>query len=156
MSTATALLIVHGFIAVALLGAITHQTLAAWAPSSSRPHSFFGRLRTVQPAGYANAIVVLYVGVALLGAIVYLYFKVDVQPDLERDRHWHALGFFDLKEDFAAIGLGVLPGYWISWRWSSADERDRTAAALTTILGFIVWWSFLVGHVINDIRGFGS
>ena len=156
MSAATTLLILHGLVAVALLGAITHQTLAAWAPSSARPRSFFGRLRTVRPAGYANAIVVLYVGVALLGAIVYLYFKVDVQPDLERDRHWHALGLFDLKEDFVAIGLGLLPAYWISWREPSADERDRTAVALTTILGFIVWWSFLVGHVVNDIRGFGS
>ena len=30
---ATALLIVHGLVAVALLGAITHQTLATWAPA---------------------------------------------------------------------------------------------------------------------------
>jgi hypothetical protein len=153
---ATALLILHGLVAVALLGAITHQTLAAWAPFGAHPHSFFGRFRTVQPAGYANAIVVLYLGAALLGAIVYLYFKVDIQPNLERDRHWHALGLFDLKEDFAAIGIGLLPAYWISWRWPHADERGRTAAALTTILGFIVWWSFLVGHVVNNIMGFGS
>jgi hypothetical protein len=153
---ATALLILHGLVAVALLGAITHQTLAVWAPSSAHPRSFFGRFRAVQPAGYANAIVGLYVGAALLGAIVYLYFKVDIQPDLERDRHWHALGFFDLKEDFVAIGLGLLPAYWISWRWPFADERGRTAAALTTILGFIVWWGFLVGHVVNNIVGFGS
>ena len=75
----------------------------------------------VQPAGYANAIVGLYVGTALLGAVVYLYFKVDIQPpSLERDRHWHALGFFDLKEDFVAIGLGLLPVY---WRAASADCR---------------------------------
>ncbi len=47
----------------------------------------------------------LYLGAALLGAIVYWHFKVDIQPDLERDRHWHALGFFDLKEDFVAIGF---------------------------------------------------
>ena len=153
---ATALLILHGLVAVALLGAITHQMLAAWAPSSAPPRSFFGRFRAVQPAGYANAIVGLYVGTALLGAVVYLYFKVDIQPSLERDRHWHALGFFDLKEDFVAIGLGLLPAYWISWRRPFADERGRTASALTTILGFIVWWSFLVGHVVNDITGFGS
>ena len=153
---ATALLIVHGLVAVALLGAITHQTLAAWASSSARTRSFFGRFRAVQPAGYANAIVGLYVGTAVLGAVVYLYFKVDIQPDLERDRHWHALGFFDLKEDFAAIGLGLLPAYWISWRRPFADERSRTKAVLTTILGFIVWWGFLVGHVVNDIMGFGS
>lgn len=153
---ATALLILHGLVAVALLGAITHQMLAAWAPSGPRPRSFFGRFRAVQPAGYANAIVGLYVGAALLGAIVYLYFKVDVQPDLERDRHWHALGFFDLKEDFVAIGWGLLPAYWISWRHPFGHERSLTAAALTTILGFIVWWGFLVGHVVNDIMGFGS
>jgi hypothetical protein len=153
---ATALLILHGLIAVALLGAITHQTLAAWTPSNVHPRSFFGRFRSVQPAGYANAIVGLYLGAALLGAIVYLYFKVDIQPDLERDRHWHALGFFDLKEDFAAIGLGLLPAYWSSWRRPFADERGRTAAALTALLGFIVWWSFLVGHVVNNIVGFGS
>ena len=153
---ATALLILHGLVAVALLGAITHQTLAAWTPSGAHPRSLLGRFRAVQPAGYANAIVGLYVGAALLGAIVYLYFKVDIQPDLERDRHWHALGFFDLKEDFAAIGFGLLPAYWISWRRPFADERGRTAAALTAILGFIVWWSFLVGHVVNNIVGFGS
>jgi len=110
---ATALLILHGLVAVALLGAITHQTLAAWTPSSARTRSFFGRFRAVQPAGYANAVVGLYVGTALLGAVVYLYFEVDIQP-------------------------------------------GRTGAALTTILGFIVWWSFLVGHVVNDIMGFGS
>lgn len=152
----TALLIIHGLVAVALLGAITHQVLAAWAPSGARPRSAFGRFRAVQPAGFANAIVVLYAAAAVLGAIVYLNFKIDIQPDLERDRHWHALGFFDLKEDFVSIGLGLLPAYWLSWCRPSANERGHTAAALTTILGFIVWWSFLVGHVVNDIKGFGS
>ncbi len=108
---ATALLILHGLIAVALLGAITHQTLATCAPSRAKPLSFFGRFRAVPGVGFTNAIVVLYLVSALFGAIVYLYFKIDVQPNLERDRHWHALGFFDLKEDFTAIGLGVLPAY---------------------------------------------
>src|SRR5262249_35172273 len=139
-----------------LLGAITHQMLAAWTPSSTSSGSFFGRFRAVKPAGYANAIVILYAGTALLGAVIYLYFKIDIQPVFERDRHWHALGFFDLKEDFVSIGLGLLAAYWTSWRRPFADERGRTAAALTTILGFIVWWSFLVGHVVNNIVGFGS
>jgi hypothetical protein len=153
---ATALLILHGLVAVALLGAITHQTLAAWTSPIAHPRSLFARFRAVQPAGYANAIVGLYLGGALLGAIVYLYFKVDIQPDLERDHHWHALGFLDLKEDFVAIGFGLLPAYWISWHQQFADQRDRTAAPLTTILAFIVWWGFLVGHVTNNIMGFGS
>src|SRR5262249_9620256 len=153
---ATALLILHGLVAVALLGAITHQTPAAWTPSSAHPCSFFARFRAVQPAGYANAIVGLYLGAALLGAIVYLYFKMDIQPDLERDRHWHAMGFLDLKEDFVAIGLGVLPAYWWCWRRPADSQNEHLRTILTVLLAFVVWWAFLVGHVINDIRGFGS
>src|SRR5262245_9454597 len=146
----TALLIIHGLVAVALLGAITHQTLAAWAPSRTRPHSFFARFRAVRPAAFANAVVVLYLTSAVLGAIVYLYFKLDIQPKLERDHHWPAMGFFDLKEDFVVIGLGLLPAYWISWHRQSI-EFGRTSAALTALLAFVVWWSFLIGHVINNI-----
>jgi hypothetical protein len=152
----TALLIIHGLVAVALLGAITHQTLAAWAPAGARPGSFFGRFRTVPSASFANAIVVLYVVSALLGAIVYLYFKVDIGPELERDRHWPALGLLDLKEDFISIGLGLLPAYWLCWRQVCADEPRRTRAALTTVLAFVIWWGFLIGHVMNNIMGFGS
>jgi uncharacterized membrane protein YozB (DUF420 family) len=154
---ATTLLILHGLVAVALIGAITHQTLTTFAPSSAKPHSFFDRFRAMPSAGFTNAIVVLYLISALLGAIVYLYFKVDIQPNLERDRHWHAMGFFDLKEDFIAIGLGVLPAYWSCWRRRPVDGESRqTRVALTLLLAFIVWWAFLVGHVINNIGGFGS
>ena len=128
---ATALLIVHGLVAVALLGAISHQTLATWAPARARPGSFFGRFRAVPSASFANAIVVLYAISALLGAIVYLYFRVDIRPDLERAGHWPALGLFDLKEHFVAIGLALLPAYWLCWRERSADERSPTPAALT-------------------------
>src|SRR5437773_7916548 len=149
---ATALLIIHGLVAVALLGAITHQTLATWAPARTRPGSFFGRFRAVPSASFANAVVALYAVSALLGAIVYLYFRVDIRPDLERGGHWQTLGLFDIKEHFVAIGLALLPAYWICWRRPGTDESPRTRAALTSILAFIVWWSFLIGHVVNNIR----
>jgi hypothetical protein len=153
---ATTLLILHGLVAVALMGAITHQTLATFAPVRAMPHSFFARFRAVPSAGFTNAIVVLYLISALLGAVIYLYFKVDLQPTLERDRHWHALGFFDLKEDFTVIGFGLLPAYWFSWRQPLNSENHQVRAALTLLLAFIVWWAFLVGHVVNNIWGFGS
>ena len=75
---ATALLIIHSLVAVALLGAITHQTLATWVPARARSGSFFGRFRSVPSPSFTNAIVVLYSVAALLGAIVYLYFRVDI------------------------------------------------------------------------------
>ncbi len=156
MLVATTLLIVHGLVAVALLGAITHQTLATWASARERPGSFLGRFRAVPSASFANAIVVLYAVAALVGGIVYWHFRVDVRPDLERAGHWGTLGLFDLKEHFVAIGLALLPAYWVCWRQRRSREPARTRAALTSILAFIVWWSFLIGHVLNNLRGFGS
>jgi hypothetical protein len=153
---ATALLIIHGLVAVALLGAISHQTLATWAPARTRPGSFFGRFRAVPSASFANAVVVLYTASALLGGIVYLYFRVDIRPSLERAGHWQALGFFDIKEHFISIGAALLPAYWLCWRRPHTEEPYRVRAALTAILAFIVWWGFLTGHVVNNIMGFGS
>jgi hypothetical protein len=130
--------------------------LAAWAPARGRPDSFFRRFRSVQSASFTNAIVVLYAVSALLGGIVYLSFRVAIRPTLERAGHWQALGLFDLKEHFVAIGLALLPAYWICWQKKHADESAQApAAALTLILAFIVWWSFLIGHVLNNIMGFG-
>jgi hypothetical protein len=150
------LLIIHGLVAVALLGALTHQALAAWVPARGRPDSFFRRFRAVPSTSFTNGIVVLYTVSALLGALLYLRFRVAVRPDLERASHWQALGLFELKEHFVAIGLALLPAYWICWREKRADKSSPLpAAALTLILAFIVWWSFLTGHVLNDIRGFG-
>jgi hypothetical protein len=153
---ATTLLIIHGLVSVALLGATTHQTLATWIPTRARPGSFFGRFRSVPSASFANATVLLYVMSALLGAVVYLYFRVDIRPQLERSSHWQALGFLEMKEHFVAIGLALLPAYSVCWQQPRSDELARTRAALTTILSCIIWWSFLVGHVMNNIMGFGS
>ena len=149
----TALLIVHGLVAVALLGAISHQALATWAPSRARPGSFFGRFRSVPSASFANAIVILYAVSALLGGIMYLYFRIDIRPELERAGEWPALGLFDIKEHFVSIGLALLPAYWVCWRRPRAGEPARTRAALTSILAVIVWWGFLIGHVVNNIEG---
>ena len=80
----TALLIIHGLVAVALLGAITHQTLAAWVPARSQPDSFCRRVRAVPSAAFTNAIVILYAVSALLGALLYLPFRVAVRVELER------------------------------------------------------------------------
>jgi len=65
------------------------------------------------------------------------------------------VGIFDLKEHFVTVGLGMLPAYWYFWRQPFADNHARARAVLTAILAFIVWWSFLVGHILNNMRGFG-
>ncbi|HVO93540.1 MAG TPA: hypothetical protein VMT22_11900 [Terriglobales bacterium] len=149
------LLIMHSLLAVALLGAITHQTISAWAPANrAGAASFLGRMRAVPATSYVNAIVVLYSLTALLGAIIYPTYRLNVRIVLEQMQLHVPNGAFELKEHFVALGLGILPAYWYFWRSPQAAEYGRTRAALTALLAFIVWWGFLVGHVLNNIRGF--
>jgi hypothetical protein len=149
-----ALLILHGLLAVALLGAITHQTIGVWLPARSTAESFVGRMRSVTAASYATAIIVLYLSTALLGGIIYPSYRVNVIVVLQQLELNKANGAFELKEHFAAVGLGMLPAYWYFWRQPLASEHARTRAVITAILAFTIWWNFIVGHVVNNIRGF--
>jgi hypothetical protein len=155
MST-TLLLIAHGLLAVALLGAVTHQAVSVWLPMHEPANSFVGRVRGVSAASYVNAIIILYVSTAILGGVfIYPEYRLSVRIVLEQMRLRVPVGIFDLKEHFVTVGLGILPAYWYFWRQPLADDHFRTRALLTATLAFIVWWSFLVGHILNNMRGFG-
>lgn len=59
------LLIVHGLLAVALLGAVTHQAIGVLAPARGAAASFVGRMRAISAPAYVSAIIVLYVVTAI-------------------------------------------------------------------------------------------
>lgn len=152
----TALLIVHGLLAVALLGAITHQAASVWWPRRKPAENFVGRFRAVAGAAYANAVVLLYVSTMLLGAIIYPEFRVSIRSVVEELDHRAVMGAFEMKEHFVVVGMAMLLPYWLLWRPPLAEQYAKTRAVLTAILAFIVWWGFLVGHIINNIRGYAS
>ena len=149
----TALLILHGLAAVALLGAITHQLVSALRAQPARGPGFIDRYTGVNQRVFTVAVVVLYAVSVLLGGIIYPAYRLDVRVPFEEMSLIWAVGVFELKEHFGGIGLCLLPVY--AWLW--APERLQTHArdrlAITGILAFIVWWDFLVGHVLNNIRG---
>src|ERR1700758_3534298 len=150
----TTLLIIHALLAVTLLGAITHQAISVWLPLRKKAGSFVGRMRSVPATSYVNAVVILYVITATLGAIIYPEYRLSIRVVLQQLNLNIPNGLFELKEHFVAIGLGMLPAYWYFWRQPLAEIYMRTRAVLTVVLAFIVWWSFLVGHILNNIRGF--
>ena len=67
-----ALLILHGLLGVALLGAITHQALSVlpMAASAGNRRSFIHRFRGVNGTAYAMPIVVLFALTTLGGALL--------------------------------------------------------------------------------------
>ena len=148
------LLIVHGLLAVALLGAITHQAFSVVPPASAAGTvSFVGRFRNVNGAAYRPPIVVLFLLTALGGALLYPQYRIDVRTTLEDLQLRAANGVFEIKEHLVAIGLGVLPAYWLFWRTPLGTEQAASRRYLTWLLAFIVWWGFLIGHVLNNIKG---
>lgn len=144
----------HGLLAVALLGAITHQALSVRQRRSASPQpSFVDKFRAVRAASYTNAIVVLFVLTCIGGGFLYPQYRLDVRPVIEEMQLRAANGAFEIKEHFAAIGLGLLPAYWLFWRSPLVAEHFVTRRNLTWILAFVVWWTFLIGHVLNNIKG---
>jgi hypothetical protein len=149
------LLIVHGILAVFLLGAITHQAVGAAWPATKRSPGFVGAIRGVNGTNYTNVVIGLFVVTFLLGCIIYPTYRISVRTVLQEYRFFKPEGMFEMKEHLLAVSLALLPVYWLYWR--KASDANRVARTLVTgILAAAVWWSFLTGHIINNIRGFGS
>jgi hypothetical protein len=146
------LLLLHMLLAVALLGAVTHQTLGVLVPVRKGPRNFFARFRAVDGTGYVNAIVILFVVTAVLGFIIYPNYRLFARVYMEELRMYARVGSFELKEHLIALGLGLLPAYW--WVWQPAQqERVQTRRVLTAMLAVLVWYGFMVGHLLNNTRG---
>jgi hypothetical protein len=149
------LLFIHLLLAVALLGAVTHQAVRVCWPSPGRGKSFVASFRGVNGMTYTNAIIILFLCTAVLGAYIYPNYRVNVRPALHQLHFWKPEGSFELKEHSIALGAALLPAYWYFWR-NPSNETRGTRTAITILLALVVWWAFMVGHVINNIRGFES
>src|ERR1700760_2368972 len=82
---ATFLLIVHGLLAVTLLGGITHQALSAAWPSRSKA-GVLNSFRAVNGSVYTTANIVLYLATGILGGVIYPVYRVAVRSYLENAR----------------------------------------------------------------------
>lgn len=150
----TGLLILHSLLAVALLGAITHQAFgAATRRAEARKISFIARFRATEASGYRNAIVGLYAAVSLVGAILYPNYRTVVRPILQSLDLRAANGAFEIKEHLSAIGLVMLPAYWVCWKQPLAPEYATARVWLTWILAVMVWWNFVVGEILVAMKG---
>lgn len=152
----TILLIIHGLLAVALLGALTHQAVAVMVPVRQAAGNFVDRFRAVPAAGYATAVCILWVATFIMGAWIYTKYRVYVRIPIEQFGFWKTSGSFEFKEHVVTIGLGLLPAYWWLWRRAPKEAFAGARKGVTVLLAVIVWYAFLVGHVINNVRGFGS
>ena len=156
----TILLIIHGLLAVTLLGALTHQAMSVLMPvrqaAGAGGPGFTTRFRAVHGAGYAVAVCVLWILTFIFGAWIYTKYRIYVRIPIEQQGFWKTQGVFELKEHIATIGLGLLPIYWYLWKNTDDPEYASARKWLTVYLAATCWYAFLVGHIVNNVRGFGS
>ena len=151
------LLLVHALVAVALLGAMTHQCVAAWRiPVDYAQPGFLRRFSSVTAGAYATPISALYLANFSIGCILYPDYRLDVRPLLEGANHVLALAAFETKEHLAVYGLGLLPGYWVLWNTQQTAYNRTSCRIVTALLAFFVWWSFVVGLLVNNIAGLSA
>jgi hypothetical protein len=158
----TFMLILHGLAAVVLLGGLTHQALAAiWPVRKGTGAGGGGALansfRGVNARLYTNTNIVLYLVTFILGGLIYPAYRLAVRTWIENARLWSISGMFEVKEQFLTIGLGMLPLYWLLWRTPADQPLDPQFASarawVTGILCVVVWYSFVAGHIVNNVRG---
>src|SRR5262249_26062854 len=142
-----------GLLAVALLGAITHQALAVGFPDATPRGGFSAKYRGVDPAVYSGIIVALFISSTVLGAVLYPSFRAILRPVLEMSNLRSANGAFEIKEHLSALGLLMLPAYWAAWSRAAEPGHARIRRTMTWILTAVVWWNVIVGHVLNNIHG---
>src|SRR5262249_29101836 len=116
------LLFCHFLMAVALLAAVTLQAVSVLTSPRQSAGNFIDRFSPVPAASYATVIVLLYMPQALLGAWIYLKYRLYVRIPMEELRHWWTLGAFEFKEHIIAMGIGLLPAYWCFWRQPLSGE----------------------------------
>jgi len=149
----TFLFVLHGLCAIALLGAVTHQAASVWWPVRRPNAAFITRFRAVKAANYANAIIVLFILTFALGAVVYPVYRIGARVFMENLRMGAAVGSFEMKEHLATFGLMLLPAYWYFWRVPLEPRHETTRNVITLLIALFVWSSFLIGYVLNNIRG---
>jgi hypothetical protein len=147
------LVLVHALVSIALVGAITHQAISLWRVPAVASRSLLLRLRGVPGQGYTNAVIGLYLTNFALGIVLYPFYRLEVRPLLEDLYLLAPAGLFETKEHLAALGLGLLPLYWLAWQGTGGGTARRPRLAVTLLLAGFVWWALLAGHIANNIRG---
>ncbi len=136
-----------------LAGAVSHQALSAWRMKPIPARSFVARFRSVNPAGYTNAVAVLYVITWAFGLVIYPQFVLDVKQSVADFGMRKSIGLFQIKEHVAVMALGLLPVYWHFWKKADQTAYVATRRVLTSVICAAVWWNLVVGHLLNNVKG---
>lgn len=143
------LLVLHAAAAIVLIGATTHHAIIALGYLRGSHKQRLGRI-------YAATIGITYLVTYGFGLLVYPTFRYHVRGlFLDRYARW-ASNLFDMKENFAALGIPLVFGMFVLSRaMSSKEDRHLVGGyvAMAWLTAFIVWFDVFSGLIITNVRG---
>jgi hypothetical protein len=147
--SARLLVVLHALAAIVLIGSTTHHWLISVGYLRGSHKVRLARI-------YALVGLCAYGVTFGLGLLAYPTFRYHVRG-LYLDRHapW-ASNLFDMKENFAALGLPlVIATFVLSRILQPKDDRALIYGyvALVTLTALIVWFSVVGGIVVTMTRG---
>jgi hypothetical protein len=146
---AKALVLLHAAAAIVLVGASTHNFLITVGYLRGDYKVRLGRI-------YAATVAVAYVVTFVLGALSYPTYRYWARGlYLDRYAIW-ASNLFDMKENFAAIGLPLALGAWALGRVMEPRDEPQLLpgyAVMVTLTAVVVWFNVISGLLITMTRG---
>jgi hypothetical protein len=146
---ARVLVVVHALAAIVLVGSTTHHALIARAYLKGNYKVRLGRI-------YAATLAVTYAITFAIGLAAYPSYRYHVRG-LYFDRYepW-ASNLFDMKENFAALGLPVVVAIVVMSRVMEPKEDRHLVgayAAFSWLVMAIVWFAVISGLVTTMVKG---
>ncbi len=140
-------LVLHLLTGVLLLGATTHHLVLVLKGKALARRALVAR--------YAFWATVAYLTCFFLGAILYPTYGYHVRYLYQDAAAPWATGLFEIKEHCLAVGLAILPFYYVSSRsLAKLNDHERRLHALSvSVLSGIVWYAFIIGAVLVNLRG---
>jgi hypothetical protein len=143
------LVLLHAAAAIVLVGSTTHHAIIAVGYLRGKPKVRLGRI-------YAATIAVTYVITFAFGLLAYPTFRYHTRAlYLDRYERW-AANLFDMKENFAALGIPAVIAMFVLSRVIDPKEDKLVVgpyAAFALLTAAIVWFSVISGLLITMTRG---
>lgn len=143
------LVVLHAAAAIVLVGASTHHALVAIGYLRGRYKVRLGKI-------YAATVAVTYAVTFIFGLLAYPTFRYHARGlYLDRYEPW-ASNLFDIKENFAALGLPIVIATLVISRALNPKE-DRLLVgpyvAFSVLVTAIVWFDVISGLLITMTKG---
>lgn len=143
------LLLLHAAAAIVLVGAATHHAIVAIGFMRGKPKLRLARI-------YAATIAVSYAVTFAFGLLVYPTFRYHARAlYLDRYERW-ASNLFDMKENFAALGIPLVIAIFILSRRMNPKEDKLLVGpylAFSLLIALIVWFDVISGLLITMAKG---